>query len=108
MQDAVLQQATAIWEVTLKLEESEGHTQIAASLLHVENALAQPKHRRAVSGVTLIPNISGNQQLRILWRIRGRSTMLEKQNSQVHNNAYSMHGGRQHEKKPTTVMPWAS
>lgn len=91
MRDTVLQQATAIWEVTLKLEESEGHTQIAASLLQVENAFAEPKSCTVVSRLTSTPKVSGNQQLRTKARTCLRLVTQQKQNSQVQNNAYSMH-----------------
>lgn len=46
MRDTV-QQATVIWEVTLKLEESEGHAKFGASLLPLKNALAEPNIARA-------------------------------------------------------------
>jgi hypothetical protein len=42
-QDAVPPAGTDIWEVTLYIEESEGHTEFAASLLQVNEAFAAPK-----------------------------------------------------------------
>jgi len=45
--DAVPPARTAIWEVTLFVEESEGHSaEFAASLLQVEGAFAAPKPKR--------------------------------------------------------------
>jgi hypothetical protein len=51
--DAAPPARTAIWEVTLFVRESEGHsTSFAASLLQVEDAFAAPKIGRGVIGIT--------------------------------------------------------
>jgi len=45
MQGAVHPKATAVWEVTQKFEESEGHAWVCGLFVTCEDALAKPNHR---------------------------------------------------------------
>jgi len=64
MRDAVPPAGTAIREAIRGIEQSEGHVAGVCGLLGaVRDALAEPKHRHAVSGITLCCKYAEDKEL---------------------------------------------